>query len=376
MRYLTVPSNVIAVNSYEPMTPAMTAVVWEIANAIDEQNGVYICAHDHDTEGLAPPLPDTKFNRMESPIWLTVRAARLRGESGRSDNVWLRECLDRLCGIRLTGADGGSPWGGVLIAEWHITDAGQNVHLLIPPLAWRAFDTPSTFAKIEASAAHRLSGHGRRLYAILADKTRLDRPNWTFGINEMRSLLGVAHKPSYNRWSDFRVRVLDPAVQAINDHGTITVKMVPIKEGRSVARIHFEWSWKDHRSAAETATENDRHSKVRRKKQDNVDAPPMTDNAPIEIEAAEVDSEPSLLGPEPQESHALVWWDSLTERTRDHFRRKIGLRYVKDWLAGGTEIVTRRERDFAELTYEQHLKHGVKLPTNIQRVGRAPPGEK
>ena len=257
MRNLTVPSSAIALRSDQPLTPAMVSVVWEIAAALDEQR-----------------IPA----EVSNSVWLNVPTMRLRGEGGRADNVWLRQCLDRLTRIQLSGEYRGDPWGAVVLAEWHIIEGGSLARLLIPPAGIHALRAPATFTKIEATAAHRLTGHARQLYAILADKKRLGRPSWTFSLSELRTLMRVDDRRAYDDWYQFRRWVLDPAVEALNDYGTVTVKMTPEKRGRSVHAVRFDWHWKDPHDATETASENERHSTARRKAQDTADAPPMIED--------------------------------------------------------------------------------------------------
>ena len=178
--------------------------------------------------------------------------------------------------MKVFGEYKGDPWGAVVLAEWRIEQGGTLVRLLIPPAEVHALRAPATFTRIEASAAHRLTGHGRQLYAILADKKRLGRPFWTFGLDELRTLMGVDGKRAYEVWAQFRKRVLDAAIDAVNDYGTIKVSMTPIKTGRAVTAVRFnDWSWKDPRSASETGSENDRHSAARKRAQASEDAPPM-----------------------------------------------------------------------------------------------------
>ncbi|WP_406721749.1 replication initiation protein (plasmid) [Thioclava litoralis] len=282
MREITVPSSVVALRSDLPLAPAMVSAIWEIAAALDEQR-----------------IPAT----LENAIWLEVPTKRLRGEGSRADNVWLRECLRRLTKVELSGEHKGDPWGAVVLAQWHIVQGGSVARLLIPPAGVHALRSPTTFTKIEATAAHQLSGHGRRLYAILADKKRLGRPYWTFSLEELRALLGVDDKKSYSRWNNFRQWVLEPALEAINDYGTVTVKMTPEKRGRSVHAVRFDWRWKDPHDAAETATENERHSSTRRKQQETEDAPPMIED--------------------PKEA-ARLWWEDLSEDERDSWANQVG----------------------------------------------------
>ena len=257
MTTITVPSSAVALRSEQPLTPAMVSVVWEIAGALDARR--------------IPAI-------VPNAVWLKMPTLRLRGEGGRADNVWLRQCLDRLTGVKLSGEYRGDPWGAVVLAEWCITEGGSSARLLIPPAGVHALRSPANFTKIEATAAHRLTGHGRRLYAILADKKRLGRPSWTFDLAELRVLMGVDDRRAYDVWWQFQKRVLKPALEAINDYGTVSVKMTPEKRGRSVHAIRFDWRWKDPPDATETAIENERHSASRRKAQDTTDAPPMIED--------------------------------------------------------------------------------------------------
>lgn len=255
MDSLTVNSKLISPTGDKPLTPAMVTALWVIGDEID-QRGVKTNAKD--------------------AIWLEIPSARLRGEGGRSDNVWLRECLDRLTGLKINGDYRGDPWGAVILAEWHIEQGGAVTRLLIPPAAINALRAPETFAKIEAFAAYKLEGHARRLYAVLADKKRMSKSYWIFGVDEMRSILGVESKKSYGRWNNFRQWVLDPAIVQINDFGTVTVRMTPEKVGRAVSAIRFDWHWKTIDEARETEEENERHITARRKGELPPDAPPLT----------------------------------------------------------------------------------------------------
>lgn len=307
MREITVPSSVVALRSETPLTPAMVSAVWEIAAALDEQR-----------------VPAAVSNS----VWLNIPTLRLRGEGSRTDNVWLRQCLERLTGVKLSGEHRGDPWGAVVLAEWHITEGGSMARLLIPPAGVHALRSPANFTKIEATAAHRLTGHGRQLYAILADKKRLGRPYWVFDLPELRALMGVDDKPSYSVWGAFCRSVIDPAIDAINDYGTVTVKMTPEKRGRSVHAVRFDWHWKDPHEATETALENNRHSGARRKAQESSGAPPIIQDTP-------------------QGDPIRTWWNGLTDADREDWGNRAG----RTFEAGGRQIA-RNERDLARAAHE------------------------
>ncbi|WOI58075.1 replication initiation protein [Palleronia sp. LCG004] len=234
--------------------------------------------------------------------------------------------------MKLSGEYRGDPWGAVVLAEWHITEGGSMARLLIPPAGVHALRSPANFTKIEATAAHRLTGHARRLYAILADKKRLGRPYWTFTLEELRALMAADTQKSYDRFNTFRQRVLDPAVEAINDYGTVTVTMTPEKRGRSVHAVRFDWRWKDPHDATETAAENERHSQARRQRQAADDAPPM-------IEEQE------------QTEPALTWWGNLTDAKREEWAKPVGRTFELEGPNGQKINHTRRQADIARNSF-------------------------
>ena len=252
-RALTINTALIAPHADKPLSPAMVTALWVVADHIDRK-------------GIKAAVDDA--------VWLELPAKLLRGEGGRDDNHWLKECLDRLCGLKIAGEYKGDPWGAVIIAEWRIVQGGSLVRLLVPPGAVNVLRAPETFAKVEAFAAYKLDGHARRLYAALADKKRLRQSHWIFGVDELRSILGVENRKAYDRFNNFRARVLGPAIEQINDFGTVKVTMTPEKVGRAVASIRFDWQWKSIDEARETDEENERPDIARRKPDGPRDVPP------------------------------------------------------------------------------------------------------
>lgn len=301
-------SAALALRAEKPLTPAMISALWEIAAVLDEER----------TPASVP-----------NSVWLTIPTTRLRGPSARQDNVWLRECLERMTGLKLSGQHRGDEWGAVLVAEWHIIEGGSKARILIPPAGVHALRSPGNFVKIETTAAHRLPPHARRLYALLADRKRQREPYGQWSVDNLRGLLGVDDKRSYDVWAQLDKRVLTPAVAAINDFGTVRVKMTPVKSGRAIAAVRFDWQWKDPHEATETAIENERHSSARRKGQEASDAPPMIER------------------PSKQEDAARAWWESLSDTERAVWADKAG----RTFEAGGRTI-PRNDRDLARAAYE------------------------
>ena len=303
-------SSALAIKGDKPLTPAMVSAIWEISAVLDEQR-----------------VPEN----VSDAVWLTIPTKRLRGPDAREDNVWLGECLRRMTGMQITGELQGNEWGAVLLAEWHLIEGGSRVRILVPPAGVHALRSPKRFAKIEADAVHRLPPHARRLYALLADKKRQTRqPYVQWSIPVLRGLMGVEDKASYNVWGAFRKWVLDPAVAAINDFGTVKVNMTPIKEGRSIIAVRFDWQWKSDAEATVIALENERHSEARRKEQEADDAPPLIED-------------------EPQANDAKSWWVNLTDAERETWKDHVGR--VSD-VGRGPE--PRPERIIRQLAYDEH----------------------
>ena len=252
MDSLTVSSSMLIPSaSNVEITPAMLAVLWGVAHELDRLR-------------VSENTPDAK--------WLEIPTKQLRDPQGRNDNHWLKTCLDRLMGVKLEGEYRGDEWGAVILAQWELREGGTVARLLVPPAAIKAIRAPKTFAKIEITAAYRLKGHARRLYAALADKKHMGQRWWEFPLDELQHLFQLEGK--YSKWYDFSRYVLTPALVEINDFGTVTVKATPKKIGRSVRSVRFDWSWKTLDDARVTDEENERHKTARHKASDGT-APPL-----------------------------------------------------------------------------------------------------
>ena len=309
-------SAALALRAEKPLTPAMISALWEIAAVLDEHR-------------VPANVPNS--------VWLTIPTTRLRGPEARPDNVWLRECLERMTGLKLTGQHRGDEWGAVLVAEWHITEGGSKARILIPPAGVHALRSPGNFVKIETTAAHRLPPHARRLYALLADRKRQREPYAQWSVDNLRGLLGVDDKRSYDVWAQLAKRVLTPAVEAINDFGTVRVKMTPVKSGRSVAAVRFDWQWKNPHEATETVAENERHSAARRKEQASNGAPPIIED-------------------EEQADPALTWWGKLRNAEREEWADRVGRVLRTEGPGGKIFTAPRREADIAREAFAEHAE--------------------
>ena len=110
----------------------------------------------------------------------------------------------------------------------------------------------------------------------------MQKSEWTFTLEEVRQIVNAEDR--YPRWANLHRHVLRPAVEAINDYGTVTVTMIPKKTGKAVTDVQFGWEWKTVSRARETDEENARHSKARNRKSDGK-APPLTDEKRADAKA-------------------------------------------------------------------------------------------
>lgn len=230
---VTIPSLLAVLRADRPLTAAAAALIWRIAARLDARRAL--------------PAPDNS-------VWIEVSARDLRGPAGPARNQWLRECLDRLTGVKLGGEYRGRPWGAVLVSEWELDPrSGGIVRLLIPPAAVMALRSPETFAKVEEAAIHQLSGRAARLYVALADRKRQDRRWHEYDLDELREALGVPGL--YGRWCDLRHRALLPALAEIEAFGTVSLALTLVKTGRRVTGVRLAWRWKTQDEIRVTAEE-------------------------------------------------------------------------------------------------------------------------
>lgn len=84
-----------------------------------------------------------------------------------------------------------------------------------------------------------------RIYEILLyqlQRSPIKRLVKKFNISEIKETLGLGDK--YNRFADFKIRVLDPAKEQINKHSDIQISYAVIKAGRTPTHIKFTAKYK------------------------------------------------------------------------------------------------------------------------------------
>ena len=79
------------------------------------------------------------------------------------------------------------------------------------------------------------SGYSIRFYELLKQWERVKKT--TYSLEEIREKIGI--KGKYKEYSNFKLRVIDPAYRELKEKTDISFEYEPIKKGRSVTHIRF-----------------------------------------------------------------------------------------------------------------------------------------
>lgn len=127
----------------------------------------------------------------------------------------------------------------------------------------------SHWASISLRAVLAMEGkYSVPLYQLLSLYVERRQVSETFDLHDLRSRLGVG-KDKLQRWPDFRVRALEPAVAEICHLTPFIVTWEEVKRGRSVSAVKFCWAKKDLKALTATDRELSKPRtgrKVRREK--------------------------------------------------------------------------------------------------------------
>lgn len=179
-------------------------------------------------------------------VTVTIEGHRLASDPARPED--LAELLTRIADIRLAavGRKDGGRLGGALLAAWRLEETsargrkrgGLSCRLLLTPLGVAALRDGSTRVRLDAEVARRLTGHAQVLLGLLDD--RRSAGQWRVPLPELKARLGLAER--YANGKDFRVRVIEPAVEAIAATGVLDLKAAFEMNGRAWSAVRFQWS--------------------------------------------------------------------------------------------------------------------------------------
>jgi plasmid replication initiation protein len=127
----------------------------------------------------------------------------------------------------------------------------------------------SIFAKLDLAV---MRGFGSRyafsLYEQTARRIRLQhKMTDTLSLDELRQLLGV-EDGKLTEFKNLNTRAIQPAVTEVNAISPWTVSILPVKDGKKVARVIYGWSVKDTSGQKVAYAELQRHRTGRKQRLD------------------------------------------------------------------------------------------------------------
>ncbi|WP_267426733.1 replication initiation protein [Methylobacterium sp. GC_Met_2] len=183
-----------------------------------------------------------------------------REVGGKHDSAWIWESAKRLTRTVIEWEytfeddrfDGVSSLFGAQISK--PMRAAGILRFSFPALLIPIIKQPSRFARLRVHFLIKLSGkYAVTLYEILEGYANRHDPSFTVSLKELRHWLKVPDN-SYDDWKDFKKRVLDPAVDQINDDplgAGFTVAYTPLRQGRFYDAVTFRVDKTNARRAIE-----------------------------------------------------------------------------------------------------------------------------
>lgn len=145
-----------------------------------------------------------------------------------------------------------------------VTKAGQETGRLrfyFPPILAPKLKKALQYARLRTHFIIKLSGkYAVTLYELLETAANRRHPVLEYSLEDMRAILKVP-EGKLLRYQDLRRRVLEPAINQINENpleAGFTVQMEPVKEGRAIDRMRFSVHKVNERKLAEAALKQGR----------------------------------------------------------------------------------------------------------------------
>lgn len=242
------------------------------------QSALYVIAEELDARRINP---STSSNE---PVKITIPLKRLRGPYATKDNRYIYKILENLRCMRIVSAYDGEDWVTGAIAAYTNTKGATTTTIELLQKQVMLFRAGATFAKVEASIIYKLPPNARAMYLMLAERFRDVKEDSSIvlknelylEVSDLKKRLGFAAN-AYPRWNNFCSVVLKPSITCINERGALQVTMTIERNGNKAVGVLFRWSWKQPQEIGNAAAEANKHSAAQYKKQENSDAPPLTD---------------------------------------------------------------------------------------------------
>ncbi len=265
MSFLILPSALIHASGLAALTFSELRLFWRIVGMLSKED-----APDEDATDR---------------VTLRIQAAELM-EPSDGDRSRLIDRLDNLSDVKfkvnLDGRDGHELWRMSLrlVTEYDVRN--EWVEIDIGRRMYQAIRERATFARIREAALFSMRGskYSGILYTLIRDKMNQREKRWEVEISYFRQVMQIK-EGSYDRFNDFKVNVIDPAIKEINDNSEFNLSWSKARTWKNEVRaLAFEWSLKEKAAAKATAKELGRSKVARGKKQGSADAPPLiTDRA-------------------------------------------------------------------------------------------------
>jgi len=168
---------------------------------------------------------------------------------GDHNTAWIWESATRLAKTTVTWhyTEGDTRYEGIAgLFGAQISRSARKTGVLrfyFPPLLIPILKDPRRFARLRTHFLIELSGkYAVTLYELLESVANKNVPELRARVDELRRWLKVP-EGKLLRWQDFRRKVLEPALQQINDNPTgagFQVRVRLEKEGRAITWVVFE----------------------------------------------------------------------------------------------------------------------------------------
>ncbi|ANA41755.1 hypothetical protein A2G06_16570 (plasmid) [Geobacter anodireducens] len=171
---------------------------------------------------------------------VTLNKLRTFGGLQIKDTKHIQESLKELMSIvvdyNILGKDKQEEWGAfTLLSEVKVS--GGEVSYAFPPSIKNALLNPRMYARINIAITRGLSSkYSLALYEIARDYVNVSIPRMT--IKTFRKLMGL-DDGQYENFPDLRRRVIEPAMEEINQKTDLQIALEYIKDGRKVIGLQF-----------------------------------------------------------------------------------------------------------------------------------------
>ncbi len=160
---------------------------------------------------------------------------------------------------------------------------GGKLYFTFDPLLAQHVLAPRAWARLNVHVVMKLrSKYAVTLYEILEAYANRETKVCTASLEDVRNWLKVPEDSSYAGWKDFRRRVIDPAVDEINEHADeagFTVAYEGLREGKAFTKIKFTVAKTGERHERETLL--GRKAKIHKRRQRAIAGLADPDNPPL-----------------------------------------------------------------------------------------------